>query len=124
MAKKILLDTNFILSCVRNKIDFVEEILFMGYKILIPEEVIKEIEKISSSKKKLKFREEAKIALKLLQGSGLQKIVLGGGHADRKIVRYAKEHKGIIVGTLDKEIKNKLKGRIMVIREKKRLEVV
>ena len=36
--KQALLDTNFILSCIRKKIDFFEEIRLMGIKIIIPEE--------------------------------------------------------------------------------------
>ena len=46
-----LLDTSFILTCVRNKIDFFEQLELNGFKIIIPEQVIKEIEAIKNSKR-------------------------------------------------------------------------
>ena len=51
--RQVLLDTSFILSCVRNKIDFFEELL--EYQILIPKEVINELNGL-----------EADLALKIL----------------------------------------------------------
>jgi len=39
MAKAIL-DTNFILSCIDKKIDFFEAISFIGFNIIIPNEVL------------------------------------------------------------------------------------
>ena len=57
IMKKVILDTNFILTCIRNKIDFLEEIKFKGMQILIPKQVLKEIKRISNSRKKLRFRD-------------------------------------------------------------------
>ena len=121
--KKVLLDTSFILTCIRNKIDFFEDIQSMGSKILIPKQVIQEIENISKSKKKLHFREEAQIALKLLRKSKFRKIDLKTKNTDNGISKYSKEH-DIIVATLDREIKNKIKNSKLVIRGKKKLEVI
>ena len=50
--KYAILDTNFILTCVKQKIDFFEDIKLMGFQIVIPKQVINEIEKIPKSKKK------------------------------------------------------------------------
>ena len=41
--KKVLLDTNFILTAIRNKIDFFEEIKLIGMKIAVPKQVVAEI---------------------------------------------------------------------------------
>jgi rRNA-processing protein FCF1 len=121
--KSALLDTSFILTCIRQKIDFFEEIKFQGIQILIPEQVITEIKRISESKKKLRFREEAKLALELLKKSKFTRINLKSKNTDKGISNYSKEH-DVIVATLDKELKQKVKGQKLVIRGKKKLEII
>ncbi|MBU2562207.1 MAG: hypothetical protein KKF68_00925 [Nanoarchaeota archaeon] len=121
---KVILDTNFILSCIRNKIDFFEEIKFMGLDIIIPKQVILEIERITKSKKKLRFREEAQIALKLLKENKFRKIDLKRKNVDKAIIQYAEKNTNLVIATLDKEIKNKTKNLKLVIRGKKKLEVI
>lgn len=116
--RKVLLDTSFILSCVRNKIDFFEDISLMGIKIIIPKEVISEIERFRNKKA------EADTALALLSKNKFEKISLGKGHVDKKIINYANNENDLIIATLDKEIKEKVLSNVMVIREKKRLEIV
>jgi rRNA-processing protein FCF1 len=115
--KQVILDTNFILSCIRKKIDFFDEIQLMGIKIIIPEQVINEIKKFETKKS------EAKLALKLLERKEFKKIDLGKGYVDKKIINYAKENPGLIIATLDREMKNKTKNQKLVIRGN-RLEVV
>jgi rRNA-processing protein FCF1 len=122
--KQIILDTNFILTCIKQKIDFFEEIKLMGTQIIIPKQVIDEIKKIANSKKKNYVRENAKLSLKLLGKNKFRKMDLGKGHVDKKIIDYTKNNKDIVVATLDKELKNKIKNPKLVIRGKKKLEVV
>ncbi len=121
--KQVLLDTSFILTGIRNKIDFIEELTFQGLNIIIPKQVIQEIERITKSKKKLRFRDEATLALKLLEQSKFKKIDLKTKNTDNGIVAYSKEN-DVIVATLDKELKQKVKGQRLVIRGKKKLEIV
>ena len=116
--KKVLLDTNFILSCIRNKIDFFEEIFLMGIQIIIPKEVIREIEKFKDKKT------EANLALNLLKKSKFDKITLGKGHVDKRILDYANLHSKLIIATLDKEIKKKTDNPKLIIRGKKKLEIL
>lgn len=122
--KKVILDTNFIITCVKQKIDFFEEIKFMGIDVLIPEEVLKEIKKIKSSGKKLHFRENAKLALKILNKNKFKKIRLDTAYVDEGIVNFAEKNKDVIVATLDRELKEKIKKPKLVIRGKKKLEVI
>ncbi len=122
--KKAVLDTSFILTCVKQKIDFLDEIKFMGMDVLIPEEVLKEIKKIISSGKKLHFREDAKLALKILNKNKFKKIKLGTANVDKGLVDFAKKNKGVIVATLDKELKEKIKKPKLVIRGKNKLKVI
>jgi len=122
--KKVILDTNFILTCVKQKIDFFENIKFMGMQILIPKQVIKEIEKVSNSKKKLHFREDAKLALKLLEKNSFKEIDLKEKYVDKALIQFSEKNKDIIVATLDRELKKKIKTQKLVIRSKKKLEIV
>ena len=119
-----ILDTNFILTCLRNKIDFFEELYLVGIKIIIPSEVIDEIKRIAESKKKLRFRDEAKLAINLLDKNKFEKIDLGKGYVDKKIILYADKNPKAIVATLDKEIKDKVSNNKLVIRNKKKLEII
>ena len=121
---KVILDTNFILSCIREKIDFFEDLTFKGFRIQIPKQVIFEIERILNSNKKLKFRNEARIALKLLETNPFRKIDLKTKNVDSGLVKLSKKDPGITIGTLDRELKRKIKNPKIVIRGKKQLEVI
>lgn len=122
--KQVILDTNFILTCVKQKIDFFNEIETAGMKILIPEQVVNELEGVVKSRKKLHFREDAKLALKILEKKTYWKVNLESEDADDGILKFAKNNSDIIIATLDKELKKKLKNQKMVIRGKKKLEVI
>jgi uncharacterized protein len=117
--KTLLLDSSFLISAAKKKIDIFEEL--QEYKILIPEQVIQEIFRISQSKQTKKTRDSAELAIKILEvtKSKFKKIDLGTGHTDTRIVKYAKENPEILVATLDKEIKSKLKGRVIILQGNK-----
>ena len=121
--KDILLDTNFILSCIRRKLDFFNDLKFRGFKILIPAEVIGELEKISETGGK-KFKEEAKIALNLLKKNSFEKIHLNTKNVDNGIVKIAGEHREYIIATLDRVIKKKIENQKLVIRGNGKLEII
>lgn len=116
--KSTILDTSFILTCIKQKIDFVEELEFMGLEILIPGLVINEINGLA------KTNENAKLALKIMQRPGLEKIDLKGKDTDDAIISYANKNPKAIIATLDDVIKKRIKNNKLVIRGKKRLEIV
>ena len=122
--KKVLLDTNFILTCVRQKIDFFEELYFEGFHIFIPSEVVEELKKIASSDKSLKFKEPAKIALKLIKKSKHSEIKLDNKNVDKGIIHLAKENPEWVIGTLDREMRGRITNHKLVIRGKKKLWVI
>jgi len=121
--KQTILDTNFILTCVKQKIDFFRDIPNMGVQILIPKQVIEEIKRVANSTKKLKFRDHAKLAQVILEKNRFTQINIRGKYVDKGLVKYAKKHPRSIIATLDKEIKNKTTNSKLVIRGKKKLEV-
>src|SRR3989344_6106770 len=118
--RQTLLDTSFILTCIKNKIDFFEQFYFEGIKILIPEQVIKELDGLA------KRNMNAKLALQIIRKnkSRLVIIQISGKNTDNSIINYARKNPDIIIATLDKEIKLKIKNPKLVIRNKKKLEIV
>ncbi len=121
--KYTVLDANFILSCIRKKIDFFEKIPLMGMKILIPLQVLDEIKKISFSGKG-KFKEEAKLALTLLRNQKFKRVDLYTKNVDNGLIKLANENENYIIATLDKKIKNKTQNHNLVIRGEKNLEII
>jgi len=105
--KRSILDTNFILSCVKQKIDFFEDIKMMGIQILIPKQVINELKNLKN--------QNSELSLKILEKNRFKKIDLGKGDVDRSIIKFAKKNPRIIVATLDREIKKKVKNLKLLI---------
>ena len=124
--KKIVLDTNFIITCIKEKIDFFDKIENLGAKIIIPDKVTEEIKKIKKSKQKLKSRQRAELALKIIEKEkGNYEIAeLKTRNVDNGLKKLADTDKNIIVATLDAELKRKLKCPKLVIRAGKKLEIV
>ena len=111
--KSALLDTNFILICIKQKIDFFEELYFRGYQIIIPDKVIDELKKLKQTS-----------TLKLLEKNNFKEIILTEKNTDNSIINYARKNPDILIATLDKQLSNKLKNRKIIIRGKKKLEIV
>lgn len=121
--KQTILDTNFILTCVKQKIDFFRDIPAMGIQIIIPTQVIEEIKRVANSTKKLRFRDDAKLSQVILERNKFKEIDIRGKYVDKGLIKYAKEHPRLVVATLDKEIKTKLVNSKLIIRGKKKLEL-
>jgi rRNA-processing protein FCF1 len=107
--RRILLDTSFILTLASKPLNLIEELedIFGKVELLVLDDTIKELEVISkrSSVKKAK---QAKLALDF--ATKLKRIAYDcEGSVDDKILRYAKEN-GLIVITMDKELKKRLKA--------------
>jgi len=122
--KQTILDTNFILSCVKQKIDFFRDIPNIGLEILIPTQVIEEIKRVANSTKKLRFRDDAKLAQVILEKNNFKEIDIRGKYVDKGLINYAKEHPKLVVATLDRDIKKKVTNFKLVIRGKKKLELI
>jgi rRNA-processing protein FCF1 len=116
--KTCILDTNFIIGCVKQKIDFFDELESMGLEAVVPEQVIAELERLS------KKSEDARLAYKILENGFYTKKKLTKKFADNAILEYARSNKSAIVATLDRELRKKLKNKILVIRGKKKLEIL
>jgi rRNA-processing protein FCF1 len=101
------------MTCIKQKIDFFEELYLRGIQIIIPEPVIDELEKLKQSQ-----------AIRLLEKSKFKEISLKGKIVDNSIINFAKENPEVIIATLDRDIQKKIKNKKMVIRGKKKLEII
>jgi rRNA-processing protein FCF1 len=130
---EILIDTNFAITCTKQKIDFFnltaqifdEQIIWY-----LPEKVLEEIKKISLDKtKKFEDREAARLFLDLLlphiKGkTELKLLKLKIENVDDAIKDYCKKNPEVVLATLDKGLKSKIKNRIFTIRGKNFLALV
>jgi rRNA-processing protein FCF1 len=110
---EVLLDTNFIISCLIKRIDFLEELKAMGFKVKVPREVLQELKDL---KKENKTSPDERImidvAFKLLESKKVRKIKLGGRYADEGLI--AKGNEGYYIATLDRELKHKVPNKVVI----------
>lgn len=123
---KIIFDTNFIMTCLKEKVDFLdaEE---LG-EIVLPLQVLDELKKLSEDKKlSLKERETASLALQIIEKNKgqIKFIEFRTRFVDKGIFNYAVRERGIIVATFDRELKSKLGERVefLIIRGKGKLDL-
>lgn len=120
---RVLLDTNFILTCIKQKIDFFEEIELMGFGVIIPVQVLDEL-KLLEHRDKAKSDFFSSFSLELIRKNNFKKIDLKDKKTDRAIIKFARKNPAIIIATLDKEIQDKIKNKKLIIRGKKKLEII
>ena len=111
--RKAILDTSFILTCVKQKIDFFYWLKMDGIKAIIPEQVLRELGGLG-----------AKLALKIINMNNFELLKIAGRDADAAIINFAKKNPQVIVATLDQGLKKKIRNRKLIIRQKKKLEIV
>ena len=93
-----LLDTNFIISCVLKRIDFIEEIQNLGLKPILPREVFQELKDLKKSEK-VSHAERAAIdvAFEILEKSKIKKMKVGGAYADDGLIAKGKLPNTIVI---------------------------
>lgn len=125
---KILLDTNFIIECVKRKIDFNEvanEIIDDNIEWILPLEVEEELKKIKNGKDKISIRRFAEISLELLDNLDIKKIKLPGksSNVDIRICGFLKGQ-DIALATLDKGLRKRIKNPILTTKGAKMLQLI
>ena len=117
---EVLLDTNFVIACVKNKIDFIEELRLLGFRVLVPREVIEELKDL-----RLQVTHDSRVAIDLaiviLLSKGLEKVRLGKQKVDEGLI--AKGKKGAYIATLDVAIKRLVPNRVTISAAKNSLQV-
>lgn len=117
---KIILDTNFLIYCAKNKLDYAEEIgnlINEGFELVVPMQVVSELEKLKNDKlKKVSGKDKLAIdlALQLLGFHNVKKVKIKGKSVDEGIINLANEDRKNIVCTLDRQMRHIL-GRVILI---------
>jgi len=124
---KILLDTNFLLTCAKQKVDFaslIAEQIDEKLEWIIPEEVLGELNELSERKgMKGKDKEAAKLALMLVEKMGYESIKINNKNVDVGIADFIKG-KLIALATLDKGLKKRVDNTLIVISDKRQVQIV
>jgi rRNA-processing protein FCF1 len=130
---KILLDTNFILTCAKRKIDFEEQtqgLVDEGIEWIVPQEVLNELGNLKDKEgMKGKDKEAAELAFEIVKKVNhcfVENISKRDkGNVDIMIVNYLIKHDDIILATMDKNLKQRLPHRkFLTVRGDKNLEIV
>ncbi|MEK6848006.1 MAG: hypothetical protein AABX65_00040 [Nanoarchaeota archaeon] len=121
---KILADTSFIMSCVKQGIDIKSEFDRLDIELVVPDLVFYELKELASAGN-AKEMQDAELALQLLHRQEAKIIeLLLVKNVDNSIIEFAIKN-SVGVATLDRGIKNKLWGKVPVvfIKDKKSVEI-
>ena len=111
--RQAILDTSFILSAIRQKIDFFHFLEKEGLQPVIPEQTIRELRGLGAS-----------LALEILRKNSFRLLKIPGKDADSAIIAFARKNPETIIATLDQGLKKKIRNPKLIIRQKKKLEIV
>ena len=120
---EVILDTSFILTCLKEKIDFLDACEFGN--LSVPEQVILELKKLEV-KGERRTRELANLALQILdKNPGRIKILkLEKKYVDSGIKKYVSENnRNIIVASMDAGLKKELRDKtpLLIIKSRKKI---
>ena len=116
---KILLDTNFLMAPAQFKVDIFRQL--SGHKLMTLDLCVKELKRISKSKKKDAMA--AEIALDLLKKKKVR-IVKAKPLTDSALLNYAKEN-NCAVATNDRKLIKRLKNKeINIIRLRQKRYII
>ena len=122
---KVILDTNFIIYCAKNKLDYVEgisELINEHCELVVPSQVINELKQLKNDKwKKVSGKDKTAIdlALQLLKVNNVKEVEIEGNSVDEGMINLANENKKNIVCTFDRGMRKKLPRVILLNRKKK-----
>ncbi len=117
---EVVLDSNFMISCIKQKIDFIAKLEELGFRIILPREVFQELKDLRL-KVPLADKNAIELALKLVSSKKLKKQTLGKGSVDAGLIALGK--KGAYIATLDAAIKRVIPNKIFIKDSKKGLEI-
>lgn len=115
-----ILDSNFIIACVRKNIDFLSQLEEQGYRVLLPREVFHELRDL-----RLKLphadRTAIDVALDLFEKRKVKKMRLGHENVDQGLITKGKQ--GAYIATLDVAIKRSVPHSIGILSAQQRVGV-
>ena len=110
---EVILDSSFIISCVRDRIDFLTQLEEQGFKVVIPREVMQEMKDLRNRKGSSHDERLAiDVALEMFSNKKVKKVGIGKGKVDEALIKKGKT--GTYIATLDKEIKRQVPNRVVI----------
>ena len=105
------------------RIDFLDELEEMGFKPIVPREVLQELKDLRLKDKTSRNERTAiDVAFQLFEQRKVRKKKIGGKNVDYGLI--AKGGDGTYVATLDAGIKNKIANKIVIDKAKNGLRVL
>ena len=126
--KKIILDTDFLVHCAQNKVDYSTELKRIAnfqFRLYIIDKTVEELNNIIE-KKKGKIKSAAKLAMIILKKKQVLQIKT---KMDKIVDKLILENltKNTLVATMDANLKKILKKKgipLVIIRQKKYLKII
>lgn len=108
---EVLLDSNFIISCLKRNIDFIDDLEGKGFKVLLPREILQELKDLRLNSKH-DDRVAIDLALELFERRKVKKMGLGNDSVDSCLIKKGKE--GYYIATLDNAIKRIIPNKVFI----------
>ena len=119
---QVILDSSFIISCVRERIDFLTQLAEQGFTPIVPREVLQEMKDLRvRNGVSHEDRIAIDVAFDLLEKGKVKKTSLGTGRVDDWLIKRGQE--GIFIATLDNGIKKRIPKRIVIFKAQNRVGV-
>jgi len=119
---QVLLDSSFIISCVRERIDFLTQLQEQGFTPVVPREVLQEMKDLRlRNGTSHNDRISIDVAFEMLEKEKVKKTTLGAGKVDDWLIKRGKD--GIFIATLDNGIKKRVPKRIVIFKAQNRVGV-
>ncbi len=119
---EIILDTNFIISCIRKRIDFISLLEAEGFRIAVPRGVLQELKDLRRADGTTHGdRVAIDIAFQMLNDKKIKRIRVGGKTIDEGLI--AKGREGIFIATLDRAIKREVQNKVFIDNSGKGIKV-
>lgn len=110
---EVLLDSSFIVSCLRKRIDFFDELAKLGFKVVVPREVLQELKDLRlKAGQSHEVRVAIGAALDMIAQKKIKKTTLGTMSVDDGLIVKGRE--GIYIATLDKGIQREISNRVVI----------
>lgn len=111
ITMEVVLDSSFILSCIRKRIDFLDQLEEQGFSPRLPQEVFQELKDLRLSVGH-DDRVAIDVAMEMFERRKVKKIKLGHKKVDLGLIEKGKS--GSYVATLDKVIKRQIPKVIVI----------
>ncbi len=117
---KVILDSNFIISCIKKNIPFIDQLEEKGFEILLAREVLQELKDL---KQKLSHdnRLAIDLAFQMFEKKKLKKTTLSHEKIDLALIQ--KGRAGYYIASLDAAIKREVPNRVIISNSKNSIEI-